>query len=114
MTVSPAMWVTGNMASNMSLKKKETDGRGRREKERGRKNTVITKIVDSLTNRQTTRVSSVEEQHDGKDSQLNSPFSISTPTTGTIAKGMGLTILDDPKHTHTNLHKTHPLECVHN
>lgn len=50
MTVSPAMWVTGNMASNMSLKEKkeetkeetkEKEEEGRRERSRERTQQIL-------------------------------------------------------------------------
>ncbi len=92
MTVSPAMWVTGNMASNMSLQEKET------ERERRRENTVITDIPAIMVHYLTVHLNcslththkhaehmqvfkvffflSNEEQRDGKDREILSLLTI--------------------------------------
>lgn len=54
MTVSPAMCVTGNMASNMSLKEEEKEGKGK-EEERGRER-EITVIITCHVSKQFTHI----------------------------------------------------------
>lgn len=59
MTVSPAMWVTGNMASNMSLREKKTE-RGKKEGERA--STVVRLLLRYCTQTRAQQKSGVTEE----------------------------------------------------
>lgn len=127
MTVSPAMWVTGNMASNMSLTEKETERRGRREKERGRENTVITNIPAIIAHYATVLLNyllphthtNMQSVHKSllcgraawwkRQSQLNRVrFQYQFHRQVPLPKGQAPDILDDPNtHTQTRTKYTH-------